>query len=161
MSLIFGSQSLASLIHDQFYGEQIACDIQAISSVSAIQVQILSTTIMSVKAYFEVVYQIKVSERKAILTSAILWVFCVSITLVTSQKFPAALVRDGTYCLFEFSSPAIACWLLPGFGLAVITMVIAYWGIVRFIRNRGNDEAQLNVPTPFPPTPPGGALSTS
>jgi len=51
MSLTCGSQCLANLVHNYFYGGDIACKLEAFFHVSAILVQFFSVAAISIRSY--------------------------------------------------------------------------------------------------------------
>jgi len=147
LSITCGVQCLTNSAMNMFYGEDPACQIEAIAHVSSILTQFFNVTLMALAFWDIVVWH---HNKKPILTDVIafrttigVWIVCVLITGLLSLDSPIYLVSAGTYCFFTFDSFAIAGWLLPGLILALVTIATCHMQLWRFLRKNATREYHL------------------
>lgn len=126
MSITCGGQCLISLIDNRFYGGDDACWIEAFFHVSGILVQFFSIAIHSCRNKYAVVDRKILSNKIALIIVLGLWIFCPLITFLLAKISGLYLVSNGTYCFYQFGSPAIALCLIPSLVVAIVSMVYSY-----------------------------------
>ncbi|AYV86228.1 MAG: hypothetical protein Solumvirus2_35 [Solumvirus sp.] len=135
MSITCGSQCLASVISQYFFGGYINCQLEAFFHVSAILVQFFCVSLIAIRNYVNIVKRSEISLNTSILIVILIWIKCIIVTVALSKVSSIYLMTAGTYCFFGFSSPAIAYWLLPGLVLSVLTMTYCYGAIIHHVKN--------------------------
>ena len=134
MSVTCGSQCLANVIYGYFVGGRIACKLEAIAHVSAILVQFFCVSLIAMRSYLEIVHNYKLSIRVSVIAVISVWMVCIVTTCCLSLVSPIYLMSAGTYCFFEFRSPAIADWLLTMLLLATFLNAFCYQRIFSYVK---------------------------
>ncbi len=151
MSLTCGLQCWANAISNEFVGGNTFCIIESIAHVSAIPTQFLSVTGMALVFYLFQVKNYKISHRKAFYIVVFIWCFCTFTTCLLSLVSRATLMSNGVYCFFEFSSPAIAYWMIPCLILALGTMIVTHILIIKhytmYVNVLKNSNLKIDVPS--------------
>lgn len=135
MSFACGLQCLICIIHGEFYGGHQACWWQALIHVSSAAVQFTCVAFLSLFFYLTIVKKFIWPAKKLKWFIFITWVCCTSVTFGLSFISPLYLVSNGTYCLYEFKSPAILGWLVPCLLIALIVMIFSYISIYYYVKN--------------------------
>lgn len=132
MSVTCGIQCLLNLIHDgQFYGGDLACQLEATFHISSILVQFMSTACIGMAHYLVVVKNLKtLTAGKAMTIQTLIVLLSVSGTLLTGHYSTLNLMGK-LYCFYKFGDVAIAYWLTLVLGLALIVIVVVYVSIFR------------------------------
>ena len=138
MAISCGSQCLINVIANRFYGNEIACKLEALFHVSSILVQFFSAAMIAIPTLLKIGWDYNMSNRTAMAIMIFMWMSCITITVSLMIVSPIYLMANGLYCFYEFKSPAIAGWLLPGLLLSLIVMVVSYSGIYYFYKKIGN-----------------------
>lgn len=126
MSFTCGVECLLGFIDGNFYGGDAACAAEAYFHISSILAQFFSTSAIAGCHYLIGTWQFRVRNRAAYAISTIIWVVCITVTLALSVISPPYLMSNGIYCFFDFNSPAIAYWLVPGLGLCLLSTSFFY-----------------------------------
>lgn len=130
MSATCGTQCLLSVIHDYFWGGPLACELEAFFHVSAILVQFFCVTAIGVRGVLQVRFGINIPNNIALLIVGLIWIVCIVVTYMLSFWSPIYLMSAGTYCFFQFASPAILWWMILMLCVAFLTLCISYTIIV-------------------------------
>jgi hypothetical protein len=134
MSMTCGSQCLINVIHNTFFGGPIACWLEALFHVTGILVQFFCVTYLSLRHYGVIVHRYDLTQKQAISTVLLTWFLCLIITFSLGYASEIYLVSNGTYCFYQFKSPAILGWLVPGLFISLVGMIFAYVQIWRYTR---------------------------
>lgn len=132
MSVTCGIQCLANLINGgQFYGGDVACQLEATFHISSILVQFMSTACIGLVHYFAVVHMSKwPGLGAAFVIQFLIIVLGISGTLLTG-KYSILNLMGRLYCFYQFGSPAIAYWLTLVLSVALIVIIFTYVSIFR------------------------------
>lgn len=129
MSITCGIQCALGLWNGTiFYGGDEACRAEAYFHISSILAQFFSVTGMCVRNYIETIWPIHyhIKNTQAYVACALIWAVCITVTLSLSTVSPIYLMSNGVYCFFDFSSPAIAYWLVPSLAICLVSMILLY-----------------------------------
>jgi hypothetical protein len=118
-------------VEGEFYGQGGACWLEAFFHVSGILVQFACVVAIGVRNAYTTRSLRHVSVSCAGWTVGGIWVVCTGVTALLSLISPIYLMSAGTYCFFEFKSPAILYWLVPGLILAVVVLIVTFAVMIR------------------------------
>jgi len=118
-------QCLLNAVHGTYaYGDK-ACFTQAYLHVVSLEIQFISVAAISHRTYIGVVKQKSYPSRKALYVVMFAWLFAVGTTTLTGYFSHYYLVSSGTFCFYEWTSPALIYSAWP---MAIIAIVLmAYW----------------------------------
>jgi hypothetical protein len=143
LSITCGMQCLLGLTNgSEFYGGEIACGVEAYFHISSILVQFFSVTMMCVRNYLETIHGKHIRNYQAYIICVVIWGACIGVTLGLATISPVYLMSNGVYCFFDFSSPAIAYWLLPSLIISILVMTALYTRIFLVARKIFKSHAQ-------------------
>ncbi len=143
MSITCGTQCLLNLIANRFYGNTIACQIEAIAHISSVLTEFFCVMAIGIGTYYKVVHQKTIQQSSALKIIIMVWFVCTFFTYITSLFSPIYLMSAGTYCFFAFSSFAIAGWLVPCLIIALTVMIISHIKIMKFFHQ---NASKVNAP---------------
>ncbi len=133
MSFTCGVQCLVNWAAGKFSGDRPACVAEAILHVSSILSEFFCVSCVAVLTYLRTVRKRDISVSTSIMYVIVGWWFCLLITFLLSFVSPMYLMSAGTYCFFDFTSPAIALWLVPGLVIALFIMVVCHFSTLSFL----------------------------
>jgi hypothetical protein len=135
LGLSCGAQCILNAVYGYFYGGATACWIEAFFHVSSIMVQFWTLVLIALNSYLHIVHNVSLRPFSALCLIGIVWFTCPLVTYALGRISPPYLLSAGLYCFYDFRSAAIAAWLVPGLGLAIVTQVVCYSRIVCYAKH--------------------------
>ncbi len=152
MSLTCGTQCIVNMIGQRFVGGEIACQLEAIAHVSAILTEFFCSTCVSLWTVSMTMTNRTIDGVKALQIVIAIWILCIIVTGLASLVSPIYLMSAGLYCFFEFSSLAIAGWLVPGLIMALVAMIVAHYKVVTFLTRKLSSSSSPTLIISHPST---------
>jgi hypothetical protein len=142
MSIPCAMQCLINWGHGtgSFYGagmisNEAACFIEAFAHVSAIMVQFFGVALIAIRNYLLICHKKVIGNGAAVIIFIMAWIVGLSGTLVIGFYSKIYLMPAGTFCFYQFASPAIAFWFVPVMLMALGIIIFCYYKIWRLCKD--------------------------
>jgi len=127
-----GPQCLINTVSGTFaYGSHGACFTEAFLHLVGMEIQFICVAAIAHRTYVGVVLLKPYSVNQAVAIVVCAWIFAPCATLLSGNFSRYYLVASGTFCFYEWASPALIFVAWPLAIIAVLTMAYWYWHTFR------------------------------